>query len=77
MAAAVYAKLAPFGGRGCSAGSGNASGPVDAFLALAAAAAGEREQAARHADAALALAEQWEIPLAAQWLRSQRERYSF
>ena len=35
------------------AGSGNALGPVDAFLAMAAAATGEAELAARHADDAL------------------------
>ena len=40
-----------------------ASGPVDAYLALAAAATGERELAARHADDAAALAREWEIPL--------------
>ena len=52
-------------------------GPVDAFLAHAAAAVGERDLAARHADDALRLMEEWQIPLAAQWLRDQRERYGF
>jgi len=73
----TYALLAPYAGRSCSAGSGVAVGPVDAFLALAAAAGGERDLAARHADAALELCEAWRIPLAAQWLRDQRETYGF
>jgi hypothetical protein len=77
LASAAYDRLAPFAGHSCSAGSGNAMGPADAFLALAAVAVGERELAARHADRALELCEQWQIPLAAQWLRDQRDRYSF
>lgn len=77
LGAAVYERLAPYAGRACSAGSGNASGPVDAFLALAAAATGERGLAARHADAALATCEEWAIPLAASWLRRQRDRFDF
>jgi hypothetical protein len=52
-------------------------GPVDAYLAQAAAAVGEAELAARHADRALELMEAWQIPLAAQWMRGQRERFSF
>ena len=61
----------------CVAGSGNASGPVDAFLAMAAASTGERQVATRHADDAERLCEEWDIPLAARWLRGQRERYGF
>jgi DNA-binding SARP family transcriptional activator len=77
LASAAYDRLAPFAGHSCTAGSGNAMGPADAFLALAAAAVGERELAAAHADRALELCEQWQIPLAAQWLRDQRDRYAF
>ena len=77
LAAAAYEKLAPYAGRVASAGSGNALGPVDAFLAHAAAAVGDRDLAGRHADDALLLMEEWQIPLAAQWLRDQRERYDF
>jgi hypothetical protein len=77
LAAAAYARLAPYEGRVASAGSGNAMGPVDAFLAHAAAAVEDGGLAARHADRALALMEEWEIPLAAQWLRDQRVRYGF
>jgi hypothetical protein len=77
LAASAYARIAPFEGYSCSAGSGNAMGPVDAYLAQAAAAVGEQALAARHADQALELMEAWEIPLAAQWLRGQRDRFGF
>ena len=52
-------------------------GPVDAFLAHAAAAVGDLELAARHADDAQRLIDEWQIPLVAQWLRDQRDRYGF
>ena len=77
LASAAYERLAPYAGRSSCAGSGNANGPVDAFLAQAAAAVGERALATQHADRALELCEEWAIPLAAQWLREQRERFSF
>jgi DNA-binding SARP family transcriptional activator/tetratricopeptide (TPR) repeat protein len=77
LAAAAYERIAPFAGYSCSAGSGNAMGPVDGYLAQAAAAVGEAELAARHADRAIELAEAWRTPLAAQWLRGQRERFGF
>jgi hypothetical protein len=77
LAAAAYERLAPFAGHACTAGSGNAMGPIDTFLAQAAAAVGEKELATRHADRALELCEEWQIPLAAQWLRNQRDRYGF
>jgi hypothetical protein len=77
LAAAAYDRLAPYAGRVASSGSGNAMGPVDAFLAHAAAAVGDMELAARHADDALRLMQKWRIPLAAQWLRDQRERFDF
>jgi hypothetical protein len=77
MGAAAYAVLAPYPGRTVCAGSGNAMGPVDAFLALAAATVGDLDLAARHADDAERLMEEWQIPLAAQWLRDQRDRHGF
>jgi DNA-binding SARP family transcriptional activator len=77
LGARAYAELAPYAGRVCSAGSGAALGPVDAFLAHAAGVTGEKELAARHADAALELCRTWDVPLAAQWLRDQRDRYGF
>jgi hypothetical protein len=76
-AAAAYAALAPYAGRAVSAGSGNAMGPVDAFLAHAAAAVGDLELAGRHAYDAERLMAEWQIPLARQWLRDQRDRYAF
>jgi hypothetical protein len=77
LGSTVHALLAPYAGRSCSVGSGLASGPVDLYLALAAAAAGEVEQARAHADEAARLCEEWEIPLVARWLRDQRDRYGF
>ncbi|MEV6489856.1 hypothetical protein AB0M20_14705 [Actinoplanes sp. NPDC051633] len=61
LAARVYRRLAPFAGRPCSAGGAVAQAPVDAFLALAAEAAGEAALAARHADAARALCAEWAV----------------
>jgi hypothetical protein len=77
LGAAAYARLEPFTGLSCGSGSGFASGPVDLFLAEAAAAAGDLTLATRHAEDAQRLCEEWEIPLAAQWLREQRDRYGF
>ncbi|WP_162253918.1 BTAD domain-containing putative transcriptional regulator [Phycicoccus sp. Soil748] len=73
----AYELLAPYEGFSCCAGSGVALGPVDAFLALAAAAGGEKDVAARHAERALELCENWQVPLAAQWLRDQRDLFGF
>ncbi len=77
LAARAFDKLAPLVGRSCSAGSAIAMGPVDAYLALAAAAVGQSALASTHADRALALMRSWRIPLAADWLVGQRERYGF
>ncbi|MFN8192935.1 MAG: hypothetical protein U0R80_01465 [Nocardioidaceae bacterium] len=77
LAARAYELLTPYAGLSACAGSGSVIGPVNAFLALAAATVGETGLAARHADDALLLMEKWRIPLAAQWLRDQRERLGF
>jgi hypothetical protein len=77
LGARAYALLAPLAGMSCSAGSGNASGPVDGYLAMAAASVGETALATRHADEAERLAQEWQIPLYAQWLRTQRDRFHF
>jgi hypothetical protein len=77
LAAGAYEKLAPLAGMNTCAGSSLALGPVDCFLAAAAAATGERELAARHADDALALAAAWDVPLVADWLRGLRAAYDF
>ena len=76
LAADAYDRLLPYAGYSCCAGSGNHAGPVDLFLALAAAARGDRDLAARHAEDAERLCAEWQIPLAAQWLRDQRDRYA-
>ena len=77
LAARAYERLAPFAGKPCCAGSGMHIGPVDAYLALAAAATGETSLAAAHADSALELCVTWEIPLVAEWLRGQRDSHGF
>jgi hypothetical protein len=73
LGARVLARIAPFAGRPCSAGAAVAVGPVDAWLALAAAAAGDAARARRHADDAGALAARWEIPAFAAWFARVRE----
>lgn len=77
LAARAYAYLAPYAGRVCCAGSTSHMGPVDAFLALAAAATGELGLARDHAEAAERLMETWRIPLAAKWFHDQRDRLGF
>ncbi|MEZ0577274.1 BTAD domain-containing putative transcriptional regulator [Nocardioides sp. MH1] len=77
LAAASYAKLAPYRGTCVAAGTSPAHGPVDAYLALAAAAAGERALAAEHAEHALELAAAWELPRVEKWFLDLRDRYGF
>jgi hypothetical protein len=73
----AYELLAPYAGRAATAGAHCAMGPVDAFLALAAATVGDGPRASAHADAALRLVEQWEIPLVGTWLRGRRLAHGF
>ncbi len=77
LAGAAYDRLAGYAGQTCCAGSALASGPVDAYLALAAAATGETGIAGRHADAAAALAEKWAIPVFGTWFAGVRDQYAF
>ncbi|WP_343905365.1 BTAD domain-containing putative transcriptional regulator [Nocardioides aquiterrae] len=77
LAAGAYARLAPLAGLNTCAGSSLALGPVDTYLALAAAATGERDLAAKHADDALALADAWGVPQLASWLRDLRAEHGF
>jgi hypothetical protein len=77
LGAAAYARALPYAGRAAVAGVGGPLGPVDAFLALAAAAAGELGTARRHADDAERLCEVWQVPRVAQWLRDSRDRHGF
>ena len=76
LGARAYRLLAPHAGRTCVAGTGVASGPVDAYLALAAAAVGETATAARHADEAERLGREWGLTRFLDWLRGQRERFA-
>ena len=50
---------------------------MQAFLALAAVTVGETDLAAGHADRAEEMCAEWGIPLCAQWVREQRQRYGF
>ena len=75
LGATAYALLRPLAGRSVSAGSGMTVGPADMFLALAAVATGERDLAAGHAERAAEQCERWRVPLAAQWVRRERERW--
>jgi len=73
----VGALMAPYAGQSISAGSVLASGPVDLYLALAAAATDDLEAAGRHADRAAALCVAWEVPLVGDWLDKVRTEYGF
>ena len=77
LGARAYALLAPLAGWSVNAGSGTAIGPVDAFLALAAASTGDLELATRHADDAERVMEQWRIPPVRQWFAGERDRFRF
>ncbi|GAA4264045.1 BTAD domain-containing putative transcriptional regulator [Dactylosporangium darangshiense] len=70
LAAEVYRRLAPMAGRVAVAGSAAPIGPVDAYLALAAAASGDATAAERHARDAEALMADWDIPVVAKWFSS-------
>ena len=77
LAVDAYAALSPFSGQPACAGSGTSLGPVDAFLAMAAEATGQRDLATRHADDAARLCEEWRIPLAAEWFADLRSKFGF
>jgi DNA-binding SARP family transcriptional activator/tetratricopeptide (TPR) repeat protein len=74
LATAAYEKLVGLAGQSACAGSGSAIGPIDMFLAMAAHTVGDDDLATRHADRAGELCEQWDVPLAADWVRRARER---
>ncbi len=77
VAATAYDLLLPFSGMPAVSGSGTMIGPVDSFLAMGARATGEQDLATRHADQAVRLCAEWEIPLAATWFTRLRESYGF
>jgi DNA-binding SARP family transcriptional activator len=75
LAAATYERLVDHAGRPACAGSGTVVGPIDMFLAMAAHATGQHDLASRHADDALQQCADWDAPLAADWVRRERERF--
>jgi hypothetical protein len=77
LAATAYALLTPWAGRAVSAGTGSPLGPVDSFLALAAAAVDESRLAARHADRALDICADWGMAPVAEWLSRHRAHGGF
>ena len=77
LAADVRGRLTPYAGRMAVLGSSFAVGPVDAFLALAAAALDDREAAAAYAQQAERLVEEWQLPRVAGWFAGLRERFAF
>ncbi|KHL18854.1 transcriptional regulator [Mumia flava] len=77
LAALVYRRLQGLAGGVLSGGSTIAMGPVDAFLALAAAATGEHARARGHAEDALELIRDWDLPLVEEWLLAQRDAHGF
>ncbi|WP_244929340.1 BTAD domain-containing putative transcriptional regulator [Nocardioides sp. W7] len=77
LGAACRKVLEPLADLACSFGSDLNVGPVRAYLALAAAAAGDREAATSYADRAVAQCEEWRVPLVGLWLAEARERHGF
>lgn len=77
LAAGAYAKLAEYHGSNVMSGTSPAHGPVDAYLALAAAAVGETGLAARHAEVALEQVRAWRIPQVEKWFLGLRDRHGF
>lgn len=73
----MYDWLRPFSGGVASAGSTTVVGPVDAFVALAAAGSGRADDASRYADQALEQCRRWGMPRVATWLAGLRESYGF
>ena len=77
MARRCHDRIAPYAGRTAQAGSALNAGPVDTFLALAAAAMGERAAAIEHVEAALELTDRWRLRLARSWIEGLREEHGF
>jgi DNA-binding SARP family transcriptional activator len=77
LGARIYERLAPLKGGCIISGTGPAHGPADAYLAMAAAAAGETSLATAHADVAAALCREWDIPQVARRLDDLRDRHGF
>jgi hypothetical protein len=54
-----------------------AIGPVDGYIALAEAVAGDRSAATEYADRAVQQASAWNFPLYLSWLQGHREALRF
>lgn len=77
LGSAVYEQLAPHQGGCILSGTAPAHGPVNAYLALAAAAAGDLEVARTHADQAAQECREWGISQVGGWLEGLRARHGF
>jgi DNA-binding SARP family transcriptional activator len=75
--AAVYGKFRPYSGRCVVSGSNPALGPVDAYLAIAAAATGDTTLATEHAERALEQVRTWQVPQVERWFLDLRDRHGF
>jgi len=75
LGAAMHDRLLPYAGRNSCAGSGNTTGPVDRYLALAAYAAGDLTAATAHAREADRLSREWQIPVLLKLLDDQRHLF--
>jgi hypothetical protein len=77
LARSVVDLLRPASGRMAVSGISVVSGPVDGYLALALAVAGEREEATVLAERAEALATRWGMAAYLRWLRERRAHLGF
>ncbi|MDH2412700.1 BTAD domain-containing putative transcriptional regulator [Nocardioides sp. CER19] len=77
LGAAMYDRLLPYAGCNSCAGSGNTTGPIDRYLALAAFATGDVAAATAHAREADRLTREWHLPVLLALLDDQRHLFGF
>jgi len=77
LGSATYERLLPYAGCNSCAGSGNTTGPVDRYLALAAYVRGDLAAATAHAREADRLCREWQIPVLLKLLDDQRHLFGF
>jgi hypothetical protein len=77
VGAAVYTRLRPYSGQCVMSGSNPAIGPVDAYLAIAAAATGDLALATEHADRAIGQIRTWQVPQVESWFLGLRDKHGF
>jgi DNA-binding SARP family transcriptional activator len=77
LGAVCHRRLEPYAGMVVSLGSSMALGPVDAYLALAAAAAGDVATARADADRGLERAREWGLDVFVAWFGGVRSAYGF